>query len=118
MIFNNFDVYIGSDFSEENVTVAIPPTKSSLYSAFQLPPSFIQIFNDRVNENVQSFVLVAEVMLPDDDVCFKRLASDTTCHGSVGATQINIIDDDGKQTTFNSAHSRLLFLFRTYIYWI
>ena len=32
---------------------------------------------------------------PDGAVCFLREASDSTCHGRIGAAPIDIIDNDG-----------------------
>ena len=92
-------VYIpGLDFTSESITFELHRTEYDGPSTFQLPlDSSFQIIDDSVNENMESFVLVAEVELPDNEtVCFKRSVSDTMCHGRVGATQINVIDSDGE----------------------
>jgi hypothetical protein len=93
---DTFKATPGSDFTGEPVTVTIAPTAGI---SFRLPPVF-QTINDNLNENKESFVLVAEIIpeTPGDVVCFQRYVGDTDCHGRVGATLVDIIDDDS--TTF------------------
>ena len=88
------------DFTSESITFELHRTEYDEPNTFQLPlDSSFQIIDDSVNENMESFALVAEVELPDNEtVCFKRSVSDTMCHGRVGATQINVIDNDGEYT--------------------
>ena len=83
-----------------NITVTIPPTENNTTTGYQLPPAF-HIINEAVNENQEIFALVAEVGpdTPDRMVCFQRRLGDTTCHGRLGATQIEIIDNDGRWLT-------------------
>ena len=66
-------------------------------SVFQLPPAF-HIIDEAVNENEEIFALVAEVGpdTPDRMVCFQKIPGNTTCHGRLGATQIEITDNDGQ----------------------
>ena len=93
------DMYtIDMDFTNESVTFELHRTEYDEPNTFQLPlDSSFQIIDDSVNENMESFALVAEVELPDNEtLCFKISVSDTMCHGRVGATQINVIDNDGE----------------------
>ena len=61
-------------------------------------PQVIQISDDTINEYDESLALVVEVGTdtPDSMVCFFRDASDTTCHGRIGAVPVVIKDNDGR----------------------
>ena len=113
---NTHLLYPVLDFIEED-TNTIVPQRSADRGFFRLPRVLYMIDND-INENNESFTLVARVRnIPDDVVCFKRDAYDTHCRGGVGATLITIIDDDCKckrmlimyrvkyHTTFQLVHS-------------
>ena len=95
--FNNHTA--GSDFTGEPNSMVVGPTERNplAMSSLTFHPPF-EIVDDKVNENEERFYLIAEVGpdVPKDVVCFLREAGDTTCHGQVGAAQIDIIDNDGK----------------------
>jgi hypothetical protein len=97
----------------------VPASRNTTLGTIQLP-SFFHIVDDTVNENEESFVLVAEVGgdTPDDAVCFKRHINDTTCHGRVGATLIVISDDDGLHVLLLRVKILCIHSFRHYIHWI
>ena len=54
--------------------------------------------DDDIDEIEQSFALVAEIGgdVPDSFACFQRHVGDTECLGRTGATEIKIMDNDGK----------------------
>ena len=56
------------------------------------------VINDTVNEIEQSFALVAVLGddVPDDFACFQRHVGDTECFNRAGATEIRIVDNDGR----------------------
>ena len=108
-------LFTGSDFLEVYFVLLVPKTRNEHgpLSTFQLPIYIVPfITNDNINENEQSFVLVAQVIEDtlEDAVCFMRHGRDSECHGNVGATLlINIIDDDGKCDHNNNAVSHFVF---------
>ena len=55
-------------------------------------------YDDEIDEIEQSFTLVAEIGddVPDSFACFQRHVGDTDCFGRTGATEIRIMDNDGK----------------------
>ena len=92
-------MFTGSDFKEIHYKLLVPQSTNGHSTFGTLPLDFgIVIINDNINENKQSLVLVAQVTeeTPEDVVCFMRHGRDSECHGNVGATLINIIDDDCK----------------------
>ena len=54
--------------------------------------------DDDIDEIEQSFALVAEIGddVPDSFACFQGQVGDTECLGRTGATEIKIMDNDGK----------------------
>ena len=91
-------VSLGKDFTDDPSIVTIPasPDRSGV---FEIPSSVTHIIDDEIDEFDQSFILVAEIGsdVPDSFVCFQRQAiGDTGCRGRAGATEIRIVDDDGK----------------------
>ena len=56
------------------------------------------IIDDDVHEIEQSFALIAEIGddVPDRFACFQRQVGDTECFNRTGATEIRIMDNDGK----------------------
>ena len=57
-----------------------------------------RVIDDTINEEDEKFYVIVEVGsdTPDGGVCFKRGAGDTNCHGRLGASQIEIRDNDGE----------------------
>ena len=60
--------------------------------------NFFQTVDDDLDEDEQSFALVAEIGpdVPDGVSCFQISEEARQCHGRQGATKIKIIDNDGK----------------------
>ena len=99
----SFPLLLGDDFSQNGTIVTVPANRQ----IFQIP-HFLTIVDDNINEDEQSFVIVAEI---GDDVpdkfangaktgfytlnisCF-QLEGD--CRGRRGATEIRIDDNDRK----------------------
>ena len=56
------------------------------------------IIDDNIDEEQQSFVVVAEIGpdVPDGASCFQITEGATQCYGRKGATEIRIIDNDRK----------------------
>ena len=54
--------------------------------------------DDDIDEIEQSFALVAEIGddVPDSFACFQGQVGDRACLGRTGATEIRIMDNDGK----------------------
>ena len=71
----------------------IPP----FVDAYKIP-SFFTVENDTTDEIRQSFALLAEIGsdVPDDFVCFQTPTGVSDCLGRLGATEIIIIDNDGR----------------------
>ena len=83
----------------KNVTIparADDSTATSMIS-IELPGNFKAV-EDEINEDDQSFALVAVVRdVPDDyPVCFQTGPNCVECHGRIGATEIQILDNDRK----------------------
>ena len=59
------------------------------------------IVDDNIDEDQQSFVIVAEIGpdVPDGVSCFQITEGAARCHGRQGATEIRIIDNDRKFKT-------------------
>ena len=90
------------DFSNTSFTIKIPASDDQAGTVSQnvdrnATHFTFNITDDHVNEIEQSFALVAIL----DDVpeeffaCFQRSGADA-CHGKIGATEVNIMDNDGK----------------------
>ena len=59
------------------------------------------IIDDNINEDEQSFAVVAEILyVPENISCFQTQAGTTECHGNRGTTEIRIVDNDGKHFIF------------------
>ena len=54
--------------------------------------------DNNIDEIEKSFAVVAEIGgdVPDSFACFQRQVGDTECLGRTGATEIKIMDNDGK----------------------
>ena len=63
--------------------------------------SLVTIIDDNVDEDEQSFAVVAEILdVPEIISCFQKQAGMTECFGNRGATEIKIVDNDGKHLFF------------------
>ena len=80
-----------ADFSDSATTVTIPANSYPPYEIIQL----FTINDDNINEDKQSFAIVAEIGsdVPDGISCFQSPVS-MGCFGRRGATEIIIIDND------------------------
>ena len=103
--------FSGEDFTNNSITVTIPPA-ISIGDQFYTLPIFFSVIDDDINEIVQSFALVAEIG-PDvpvncfvdgvgitDCSCFQTSNGETDCYGRRGATEIRITDNDSKLLFF------------------
>ena len=84
---------LGEDFSVLNITVTIPADSQT----FEIP-QFLTIEDDNVDEDEQSFAILAKIGpdVPDGVSCFQTSVGETACHGRLGATEIRITDNDRK----------------------
>ena len=58
-------------------------------------PTFFTISDDDIDEDEQSFVIVADILdVPEDISCFQTHEGGTICFGTRGATEIRITDND------------------------
>ena len=80
----------------KNVTIPASADDSTATSmiSIQLPGNFKAV-EDEINEDDQSFALVA-VVRDDYPVCFQMGPNCVECHGRIGATEIQILDNDRK----------------------
>ena len=67
-------------------------------SVFEILSERVRVIDDNTTETEQSFALIAQLEddVPDRFACFKRRINDTECLGTTGATEIEIVDNDGK----------------------
>ena len=84
---------VGDDFSTSKTTVVIPAGTRT----FQVP-TFFMIVDDNIDEDEQSFAIIAEIEggVPDDVTCFQSDVGETGCLGRKGVTEIRITDNDRK----------------------
>ena len=75
-----------------SITVTVP----ELQLSFELPSFIINILDDDLDEDEQSFAVVANIDVPDVFSCFQLFLGDVECHGRLGATEVRIEDDDGE----------------------
>ena len=70
------------------------PANSQTYEI----PQFFTIVDDNIDEDQQSFAIVAEIGsdVPDGVSCFQIATGDIGCRGRRGAVEIKITDNDGK----------------------
>ena len=65
--------------------------------SFDIPCQFFTVYDDNIDEDEQSFAIVAEIIdVPNNVTCFQIGVGMTECLGYRGATRIRIIDNDGK----------------------
>lgn len=102
IIVRHYFILPGSDFTTPVITVRIPAAEedSGAISTFQLPAVFA-VVDDDVNENSESFALVAEIGddVPKHFACFQKMIGNTECYARTGAAEISIADNDGKFLT-------------------
>ena len=81
----------GDDFSNEPLTITVPANQRS----FTIE-QFFNISDDNIDEDEQSFAIVAEIGpdVPDGVSCFQIAQGLRECHGRRGATEIRITDND------------------------
>ena len=82
-----------TDFSNRQMLITIP-ANSQTYEIQQL----FTIVDDNIDEDQQSFAIVAEIGpdVLDGLSCFQIATGDTDCHGRRGAVEIKITDNDRK----------------------
>ena len=91
----------GVDFTNTSFTIIIPPSESER-GLYTIPLPDVFVIDDDINENCQSFALVAQIGrdVPDSFTCFQRSSCRACCGGQCfgrnGATKIRIVDNDGK----------------------
>ena len=81
------------DFSDTPINITVPADSTT----FELPPYFT-INDDNIDENEQSFAIVAEIGrdVPENISCFQTAVGETDCFGRRGATEKKITDNDRK----------------------
>ena len=74
--------------------------------AFEIPREAFTIVDDNIDEDEQSFAIVAEIGpdVPENVSCFQLGVGSTRCHGRRGATEIRIIDNDRKLFCLEGKH--------------
>ena len=91
MHFSHSFLPSGDDFTNEPLTITVPANQRS-YTIEQ----FFNISDDNIDEDEQSFAIVAEIGpdVPDGVSCFQTGEGESECHGRRGATEIRITDND------------------------
>ena len=98
-------VLTGNDYTNnlhnKNVTTPASGDDSTATSMFRIElPGNFKAVEDEINEDDQSFVLVAVISdVPDShSVCFQTGPNcpQDQCYGRIGATEIQILDNDRK----------------------
>ena len=82
---------LGDDFTNEPLTITVPANQQR-YTIEQ----FFNISDDNIDEDRQSFAIVAEIGpdVPDGISCFQTGVGQRECRGRQGATEIRITDND------------------------
>ena len=91
-----FLITTGADFTDRNFNVTVEGADIEL-GVFRIKLEDITI-DDDVHEIEQSFALIAAIGddVPDRFACFQRQVGDTECFNRTGATEIRMMDNDGK----------------------
>ena len=110
----------GDDFTNEPLVITVPANRRSYtietfltlvesktvkgnlmgYASLLMPHcpirQFFNIFDDNIDEDEQSFAIVAEIGpdVPENISCFQIAEGPTICHGRRGVTEIMITDND------------------------
>ena len=81
-----------ANFSDNITTITVPANSNPSYEITQ----FFTINDDNIDEDEQSFAIVAEIGqdVPDGISCFQHGVGLTECFGRCGATEIRITDND------------------------
>ena len=80
------------DFRNGTINVTIPAHRTS----FEIP-TFFTIIDDIIDEDDQSFAIVAEILdVSENNTCFQTAPGTIPCYGTQGATEIRITDNDSK----------------------
>ena len=85
-----------TDFSDTSaeVTISADSVKFDIRS-------LVTVIDDNTDEDEQSFAVVAEILdVPETISCFQIQAGNIECLGNRGATEIRIVDNDGKHLYF------------------
>ena len=78
------------DFSAGIITVTIPADSRTFAVS-----TFFTINDDNLDEDEQSFAIVAEILDVSEDIsCFQTAPGTIPCFGTRGATEIRITDND------------------------
>ena len=89
--FPMFSVFFSDDFTAEVIRETVPAGSLTF-----TVPEFFRIVDDNIDEDEQSFAIVAEIGddVPDGISCFQLGVGLTECFGRRGATEIRITDND------------------------
>ena len=89
-----------TDFSDQPITVEVPANGGGLFTLSE----FFTIVDDDVDEDEQSFAIVAEIGpdVPESISCFQLYVGTTNCFGRRGATEIRITDNDRELFNYGS----------------
>ena len=98
---NLFFVPLDADFSTDKTTVTIP-ANTQLFEV----PAFFTVMDDNIDEDEQSFAIIAEIdqPVPDAVTCFQTAVGETDCFGRRGATEIRITDNDREHSILYILH--------------
>ena len=82
------------DFSADTIDITIPADRTTFAVS-----TFFTINDDNIDEDEQSFAIVAEILdVPEDISCFQTAIGTIPCYGTRGATEIRITDNDREFT--------------------
>ena len=97
--FHPIIMFSVTDFSDQPITVEVPANSQTF-----IVPEFFNNFDDDIDEDEQSFAIVAEIGpdVPENISCFQIEVGETECHGRRGATEIRITDNDRELFSYGS----------------
>ena len=99
------------DFSADTIDIIIPAHSSTFAVS-----TFFTINDDNIDEDEQSFAIVAEILdVPEDISCFQTAPGTIPCFGTRGATEIRITDND-RELLINLFCNWTLFIIASYPY--
>ena len=88
----SFSVPPDPDFSDDPITVTITAASTTF-----VIPTFFTVNDDDIDEDEQSFAVVAEILgVPESISCFQTAPGTIPCYGRRGATEIRIVDNNSK----------------------
>ena len=83
-----------------SINVTIPAGRRTF-----IIPTFFTVNDDNIDEDEQSFAVVAEILdVPENISCFQTAPGTIPCYGKRGATEIRIADNDGKCCVLGFPH--------------